>query len=628
MSTRNARHIAADSPSIALEHGIGQLRPPTQRPHEPSPSPSRLSGRLHKSWPLILTAPKSASRPRQVKLLIAWIVIVAVFIIRAFLVGRSWRWELHHATYKASFAASPNFKKRPIEDKSTHEYLMADHLSPSSAIITRIASASQPVPYSPSSKDRYLTWLPHSGFHNQRVSFENALILAHILNQNLIVPPIRLGKVIRYSEFDKLCRYVSLSTKTGLEHCAHVHLFTSFMPYECISYSDFTMLPWSTLIDIHAVARIVPIVERWDLSSAWLKNYLNISRSEIALLKDSLPYQFQIYDDSMNQRPLKEKYLERLNIEDIQEELGSARLIHLGSLFGTSRLRLKSKLLLDISRCISDSLSGPYYHGLHLRLGDGEFETLSESNVRLVWWLLVAGLMGLSFDDACEVEARAMRWNASSRGEWPAPPSPLIEPSEDPSTAVHPNMIPLPPANTTDTGFPTSGSSVLCPQHLHSISSNLTRLSFPVYIATDATSPRANPSLNLFLRTLPCVFFLSDFGAQLHVLEAVKNEDDGLPLKPFLLPFIDSVVAAMASRVIEPFLNTPSCVFGSNSELFLRQEFGQLLDEGMTAKEQKELDEAEAVCRGFVAWDPNKWKEDGEDVKEILGNILAMGDGV
>ncbi|KAF8297748.1 hypothetical protein DL93DRAFT_760795 [Clavulina sp. PMI_390] len=63
------------------------------------------------------------------------------------------------------------------------------------------------------------------------------------------------------------------------------------------------------------------------------------------------------------------------------------------------------------------------------------------------------------------------------------------------------------------------------------------------------------------------------------------------------------------------------------SELFLRQEFGQLLDEGMTGEEQKELDEAEAVCRGFVAWDPNKWNQ-GEDVKEALGKVLGTGDGV
>ncbi|KAF8297743.1 hypothetical protein DL93DRAFT_2127556 [Clavulina sp. PMI_390] len=330
------------------------------------------------------------------------------------------------------------------------------------------------------------------------------------------------------------------------------------MPHECIAYSDFTMLPWSALIDMHVVARIVPVVERWDSSSAWLKNYLNVSQSEIALLKDSLPYQFQIYDDPMNQRYPK--------------ELGSARLIHFGSLFGTSRLRLKRKvnrhirrqvkermiysnqLLLDISRSISDSLGGPYYHGIHLRLGDGEFETSSKSNVHLVCWSLVTRLMGLPFDETREVEANAMRWNVSS--EWPAPP-PVIEPSENPNTVVSPNMSPLSPIDMTNLGFLSSDRSALCRQYQYPTSSNLTRLDFPVYIAADAPSSRTNPSLDLFLRTIPCIFFLSDFTPQLHMLEAVKNEDDGLPLKPFLLPFIDSMVAAMVNRVI----GTPHSTF-------------------------------------------------------------------
>ncbi|KAF8320828.1 P-loop containing nucleoside triphosphate hydrolase protein [Clavulina sp. PMI_390] len=64
------------------------------------------------------------------------------------------------------------------------------------------------------------------------------------------------------------------------------------------------------------------------------------------------------------------------------------------------------------------------------------------------------------------------------------------------------------------------------------------------------------------------------------------------------------------------------------SKLFLRQEFGQLLDQGMTAMEKKDLDEAEAVCRAFVGWDLNKWDEDEEDVKETLGKVLGKVDGV
>lgn len=40
--------------------------------------------------------------------------------------------------------------------------------------------------------DRVITTLrPHSGLHNQRISFVNALVLSALLNRTLIVPPVR-----------------------------------------------------------------------------------------------------------------------------------------------------------------------------------------------------------------------------------------------------------------------------------------------------------------------------------------------------------------------------------------------------------------------------------------------------
>ena len=69
----------------------------------------------------------------------------------------------------------------------------------------------------------YLAYLPHSGFHNQRIAFENALILAQILNRTLLVPPVRLGnKPLRYVKFDTLKQLNILSDKEGLRHCARV----------------------------------------------------------------------------------------------------------------------------------------------------------------------------------------------------------------------------------------------------------------------------------------------------------------------------------------------------------------------------------------------------------------------
>ncbi|KAF9363894.1 hypothetical protein BGX34_003053 [Mortierella sp. NVP85] len=40
---------------------------------------------------------------------------------------------------------------------------------------------------------KYLTFLPHPGFHNQRAELENALLLAKLLNRTLIIPKVYLG---------------------------------------------------------------------------------------------------------------------------------------------------------------------------------------------------------------------------------------------------------------------------------------------------------------------------------------------------------------------------------------------------------------------------------------------------
>jgi hypothetical protein len=69
-----------------------------------------------------------------------------------------------------------------------------------------------------------------------------------------------------------------------------------------------------------------------------------------------------------------------------------------------------------------------------------------------------------------------------------------------------------------------------------------------------------------------------------------------------------------------------NCVIGTNafvpSVLMAHHELGQLLDEDLTDSEKTELEEAEAVCRTFVAWDLSN---DVTDVKDRLAKILDTG---
>ena len=71
--------------------------------------------------------------------------------------------------------------------------------------------SSRPQTYQPNPRvqpdEKLLSYLPHSGFHNQRIALENALVLARLLNRTLFVPPIRFGRrAITYRNFTVLQR--------------------------------------------------------------------------------------------------------------------------------------------------------------------------------------------------------------------------------------------------------------------------------------------------------------------------------------------------------------------------------------------------------------------------------------
>lgn len=59
-------------------------------------------------------------------------------------------------------------------------------------------------------EERYLSYLPHSGLHNQRIALINALTLGHMLNRTVVVPYVRLGEPLPWKLRDEL--------ETVLEH--------------------------------------------------------------------------------------------------------------------------------------------------------------------------------------------------------------------------------------------------------------------------------------------------------------------------------------------------------------------------------------------------------------------------
>ncbi|TFY53570.1 hypothetical protein EVG20_g10056, partial [Dentipellis fragilis] len=118
----------------------------------------------------------------------------------------------------------------------------------------------------PSRTERYLAYLPHSGFHNQRIALENALTLAHILNRTLVIPPVRLGTPIPYDNFT--ATYLALANSSKNAHCTQQDPPVS----DCATYAHYTHVAWPWLVNLTSLRPFHRFVHHTDLSYAWLQH--------------------------------------------------------------------------------------------------------------------------------------------------------------------------------------------------------------------------------------------------------------------------------------------------------------------------------------------------------------------
>ncbi|KAJ7251848.1 hypothetical protein B0H12DRAFT_636360 [Mycena haematopus] len=391
-----------------------------------------------------------------------------------------------------------------------------------------------PREYRPSEK--FLSYLPHSGLHNQRIALENAIVLGALTNRTVLVPPIRLGsKPLRYVNSDSLRQDLAISDKTGLRHCSRIR--SHFLPPDCFDYFDYTHISSAWLFNLTAIAASSPLVFLEDLPSP----ILHLPRSDIFTLRDMTPYHHRFIDTAHNS---SSKYTESIYIPDLAQY--PHRLIEIGTLFGSSRLRLRDKSnkmlrtrvrqcmefstpqLVDIADAIGQAIGVPYV-GAHIRLGDGPFKGNRERILRQVWWKLVRDILHFNVSEALHLERTFL-----SSLPLLAPPS--FEPSTSPplfnDSRLRPPLF-------------DSSARLRCRGHRHT-SSHLAHLNVPLFISTDMKSAARDPLFSGFLRTFPCAFFLSDFAVHLQRLKSLQNGYDGTAMMPFLLPLLDAMVVGRA----------------------------------------------------------------------------------
>ena len=551
------RMHAQASPSVTLEKGVPRLRP-TRPVRATDPFRSNRHGKRPAAVYIFPT--DGERRTTAILAAVAFVTLIAV-CLALYLLNRSSRWGILSLRL------------------STHSELRSAPLAPCDRCITPLPTPRALVPHTPAlvalprdSGDSYLSYLPHSGFHNQRIALENALVLSHILNRTLLIPPILLGDPpIRYRPSINLQVDVALYSKASLEHCAFVSDGTH-IPADCADLGAHVHVPWDWLIDLQSLVNKygIKILAREDLSDAFLVQ-LGVNHSGTYFLRDTDVYQYRLYDSLTDNKPLGARYMSRVNLPTLATLSNRHRLLQFGTLFGTTRIRLSDPVhialrgavrramvfsnpqLLAIADNVRDSpkLGGDLrYAAVHLRLGDGVFADaeVRALNMRSVWWKLVREL-GLSDEDAAKVESRRPR---GGRGVFLPPPTQVRD--------VVASRVPHPPP-------PPLGRSRECQRKaLHPL------LGIPLYVATDKPNHHA---LSIFRHSFPCLYFLHNFTSYMAQLEMISMSSNGTSststfanadhsatayqrsLAPFLPPFLDAIIASKA-RVV---MGTPGSTF-------------------------------------------------------------------
>ena len=500
LAPTSATRDAIASPSLSMEKGAYRMRAPRRRADTLRPA--------------VIRRPQTVISNQDGRIT-AWTALVIVFLVTAALssFGTAYylfttRWD----TRAVPFVLTPNLKAK-LEHKAGQHYPRSK------------ANVTTAMILYPDSDERFLSYLPHSGFHNQRIALENALVLARLLNRTLLVPPVRLAtKPLYYAPFDTLRKHLSYSNH-DLQHCSTIPSYLP-TPRECFPW---TTLPWEWFVDLSIIKSRQRLVHCPNVTSGWILDHLQISEDDTYTIADSDVYQYRFLDTLMDPSSLDHKFQEV--IQASQLALRTDRLIQLGTLFGSSRLLLRRREnilirgeirrsmafanphLVSIADSIAKELGGGYL-GAHIRLGDGVFKSNRESNAGQIWWNLVSGILQVDVNDTAVLERRAR----------------------------YPDTISLPPVDP-----PANLSTTLSCRGRKYTSPSLQRLNTPLFISTDAPHPLRDPTIAVFVDTFPCTFFLSDFPHLTASLDELRNEeDDGVMLKGYLLPFLDAMVVGKA----------------------------------------------------------------------------------
>ncbi|KAI7865288.1 hypothetical protein BDF14DRAFT_1730610 [Spinellus fusiger] len=420
------------------------------------------------------------------------------------------------------------------------------------------------------SNESYMAYFPHSGFHNQRIELENALLLASYLNRTLLLPRVFLGdSAMPWLRYPKLYARLLLQTKRGLEHCPSLLGDQPLSP-ECLNYFRWTSVPWNFFYDMKKISQRVKVIYRDDLSHEWMFNTLHLTAADMHEIKDTSSYEFRVYDMPDSPTPLA-RFAHRIELASLQAI--PHRILQFGSMFGSYRVLAQTKehaelllflrthmifrhpVLIDTAAKIVNKIGGvDRFVGLHLRVGDGLFKVRASINIDTIFHELVNSFTNLTLADVTLIDSQHGQ-DRLENTDYEVRQLRKVQPSED----VYQPIAVQHPADVEDRLGDRQDLDLVCSE-----ANDITRhfRKTVLYIATDCPHPRTHPLLQKIFRVFPCTFILSDFDEDLKDLRRLEVVEEKIRLESSLIPMIDAMISAHGHT----FIGTKDSTFTSYIE--------------------------------------------------------------
>ncbi|KAF9953268.1 hypothetical protein BGZ72_005536 [Mortierella alpina] len=460
-------------------------------------------------------------------------------------------------------------------------------------------------PRPPQDGERFLGYLPHSGFHNQLVTLENAIRLAAYLNRTLLLPPLHLSRkrqALVWKEPSVVLQQWADRNRTAVEYCRDVD--TSNWPRvtrkqleampeqerkrdrECRFYHSWTIVPWTYFYDIPKVLESVVgtggqtepvrVFDRPVMSLAWLQEHLQIQdpSKEIYFFNDTERYDYRIADDSEMDYSLKPG-----SEEDLKQQQ-EAQAVTPEQLFSTMAVdepiepivpwsrRYKSDILLrDLQKrpervlhfgslFASDRVEARSQDHLSLKSvisqsmdlwNEGILEATTVAEAQIQKWIketkrAAPGFFGVHLRTEDGVFEKLAPRNLQRIVAWLGEMVKLDRKYFTNDTTTNENN------NNNTQAFdkraePAVATTADVPTFMERCIAAPPE-SPMVFMATDVHRPRHSALLHEYLDQYPCTMFLSDFEASMSILEKIVNPLDGILMSPYMVALMDANLAA------------------------------------------------------------------------------------